>query len=132
MLFHVFARVVFKPLGEKPGLFKHEFTVQKVERLQGGRAAHAFGGDLSAIGAVESAEGRVLLHADLGHVNHPAPLVGSEFLFWIVNANVIIIGFKNAKARAAGAQFQLAADSEDRVSQRFCLEPLRWKTPEQT
>src|SRR3989442_9020141 len=132
LVLHLLPCLLFQARREETGLLKDELALQELERVEGGRATHAFRRDLSAVGAVKRPESCVLLHAHFGHIDHPAPLGRSEFLFRVVNPHVIVVRFKRAKPWAACAQIQFPADRENGVPERLSFQSLRRKSPEQT
>src|SRR5438105_40314 len=126
------ASLAGQPGGELLALLQHESAVEQVQGLERGDAAHALGGNLAAIRTIERAERAVLLHTNLGHINHPAPLGGSKVLLGIVDPDIVIIRFERAEAGTFRAAVEIPADGEDGVTQRLSLEAPWRKSPEQT
>ena len=87
---------------------------------------------MAAIRTVERAEGRVLLHAHFGHVNHATPFGWSEFFAGIVNADIIVVLLEDAEPGAARSELEFATESEDGIAEGLGFEALRWIAPEQT
>ena len=130
LLPNILARFFLQAHGEPLALIQYKGIVQQIHACNGVvetiAARHRGGG----VGAIEFAEGAVLLQARFELIDHATEFGRTEFRFWREHHDVTRI-IPKMVAGAAHAAIENAADLQHRIAQRFSFESVRPHVPEQ-
>jgi hypothetical protein len=115
---------------ELKGLIEDEWIVEQAQGLERRRGLRASGGHDRWVGAVEGTEEWLTMRADNVAVDGAAECCRA-FGKWFVDGDVAFNVVESAVAGPANSLVQRTADEEDRVAQRFGIEAVTVRTPQE-